>query len=156
MSGPEADRPGVVVRPPFLYGSAFIAVLVLRWFWPMPIVGHGGPLWAALALSIVGVAIVIPGRRALLAAGTNVDPALPTTAIVTTGPYRFSRNPLYVGLPLFYLGLTSVFNTWWGVILLVPILAIMHWGVIRREERYLEQRFGEPYRQYCARVRRYL
>jgi len=145
-----------VVRPPFLYGSAFIAVLVLRWFWPMPIVGHGGPLWAALALSIVGVAIVIPGRRALLAAGTNVDPALPTTAIVTTGPYRFSRNPLYVGLPLFYLGLTSVFNTWWGVILLVPILAIMHWGVIRREERYLEQRFGEPYRQYCARVRRYL
>jgi protein-S-isoprenylcysteine O-methyltransferase Ste14 len=156
VSGPEADRPRVVVRPPFLYGSAFIAVLVLRWFWPMPIVGYGGPLWAALAISIVGVAIVIPGRRALLAAGTNVDPALPTTAIVTTGPYRFSRNPLYVGLTLLYLGLTSAFNTWWGVILLVPTLAIMHWGVIRREERYLEQRFGEPYRQYCARVRRYL
>jgi protein-S-isoprenylcysteine O-methyltransferase Ste14 len=152
----EANSAGVVVRPPFLFGAGIIAVLALRWFWPTPIVGRGGPLWAALALSIVGVAIVIPGRRALLAGGTNVDPALPTTAIVTTGPYRFSRNPLYVGLTLLYLGLASAFNTWWGAILLIPILAVMHLGVVRREERYLEQKFGEPYRQYCSRVRRYL
>lgn len=152
----EANHPGVVVRPPFLYGFAFIAVLALRWFWPLPIVGHGAPLWGALVLSIVGIAIAVPGRRALIAAGTNVDPLLPTTAIVTSGPFRFSRNPLYVGLTLLYLGLTSAFNTWWGVILLVPVLTIMHLGVVRREERYLEQRFGEPYRQYCARVRRYL
>ena len=152
----RSDHPGVVVRPPFLYGGGFIVVLALRWLWPLPIVGHGGPLWGALALSIVGVAVVIPGRRALIAAGTNVDPALPTTTLVATGPYRFSRNPLYVGLTLLYLGLTSAFNTWWGVIVLVPILVIMHRGVVRREERYLEQKFGEPYRQYCARVRRYL
>ena len=154
--GATANSAGVVVRPPYLYGAGLIAVLLLRWFWPMPIVGHGGPLWAALAVSIVGVAIVLPGRHALLAGGTNVDPALPTTAIVTTGPYRFSRNPLYVGLTLLYLGLASAFNTWWGAILLVPILAVMHRGVVRREERYLEQKFGEPYRQYCSRVRRYL
>ncbi|PYN88431.1 MAG: hypothetical protein DMD87_09295 [Candidatus Rokuibacteriota bacterium] len=70
--------------------------------------------WAALALSIVGVAIAVLGRRALRAAGTNVDRARPTTAIVTTGPYRFSRNLLYVGLTLLYLGLTSAFNTWVG------------------------------------------
>jgi len=152
----DANSAGVVVRPPFLYGAGFIAVLALRWFRPMPLVGHGGPLWAALALSVVGVAIVLLGRRALVAGGTNVDPVLPTTAIVTTGPYRFSRNPVYVGLTLLYLGLTSAFNTWWSVILLVPILAVMHRGVVRREERYLEQKFGERYRQYCGRVRRYL
>ena len=77
--------------------------------------------WAALALSIVGVAIAVLGRRALRAAGTNVDRARPTTAIVTTGPYRFSRNLLYVGLTLLYLGLTSAFNTWWGVISTVSV-----------------------------------
>ena len=152
----ESGSAGVVMRPPFLYGGGFIVVLVLRWLWPLPIVGNGGPLWAALALSIVGVAIVVLAARTLRAAGTNVDPLLPTTAIVTAGPYRFSRNPIYVGLTLLYLGLALTFNTWWAVIVLVPILAIMHLGVVRREERYLEQKFGEPYRQFCSRVRRYL
>ena len=152
----QASSAGVVMRPPFLYGGGFIAVLVLRWLWPMPIVGHGGPLWTALALSVVGVAIVILAARTLRAAGTNVDPLLPTTAIVTTGPYRFSRNPIYVGLTLVYLGLASAFNTWWAAIVLVPILTVMHLGVVRREERYLMQKFGEPYREYCSRVRRYL
>ena len=152
----EGGSAGVVMRPPFLYGGGFIVVLGLRWLWPMPIVGHGGPLWAALALSIVGVAIVVLAARTLRAAGTNVDPLLPTTAIVTAGPYRFSRNPIYVGLTLLYLGLALTFNTWWAVIVLVPILAVMHVGVVRREERYLEQKFGEPYRQFCSRVRRYL
>ncbi len=150
------DSAGVVVRPPFLYGGGFIVVLVLRWLWPLPIIGPGGPLWTALAVAVVGLAIILLGRRTLVAAGTNVDPMSPTTAIVTTGPYRFSRNPIYVGLTLLYLGLASAFNTWWAVILLVPILAIMHLGVVRREERYLEQKFGEPYRQFCSRVRRYL
>jgi protein-S-isoprenylcysteine O-methyltransferase Ste14 len=125
-------------------------------FWPTPIVGHGGALWLGLALLIIGAAIVIPGRRQLLAAGTNVDPTLPTTAIVTTGPFRFSRNPLYVGLTLLYLGLTFAFDTWWGIILLVPILVVMHFGVVLREERYLKEAFGETYRQYCSTVRRYL
>lgn len=152
----DASHPGVVMRPPFIYGGGFLVVLGLRWLWPMPIVRNGIPLWCALALSIVGVAIILLAVRALIAAGTNVDPVLPTTAIVTTGPYRVSRNPVYVGLTLLYLGLTSALNTWWAVIVLVPVLAIMHRGVVRREERYLEQKFGEPYRQYCAKVRRYL
>ena len=90
------------------------------------------------------------------AAGTNIDPVLPTTAIVTRGPSRYSRNPIYVGLTLLYLGLVFACNTWWGLIVLVPVLAVMHVGVVRREERYLAQKFGEPYRQYCASVRRYL
>jgi len=150
------DNPGVVVRPPVLFGAAFIAVLVLRWFWPMPILGHAMTLLLGLVLLLLGLAIVIPGRRALRAAGTNVNPSLPTTVIVASGPFRFSRNPLYVGLTLLYCGLTLAFNTWWGLVLLVPILIIMHRGVVLREERYLEQKFGETYRQYCSRVGRYL
>ncbi len=151
-----ADNPGVIVRPPLLYGAAFIAVLVLRWFWPVPILGHAMTPWLGLVLLLLGLAIVIPGRRALHAAGTNVNPSLPTTAIVASGPFRFSRNPLYVGLTLLYCGLTLAFNTWWGLVLLVPILIIMHRGVVLREERYLQQKFGETYRQYCSRVGRYL
>ena len=152
----QRESAGVVVRPPLLYGAALIAVLLLRWFWPMPILGHGIARWAGLLLVVLGTAIIVPGIRALHAAGTNLDPLLPTTAIVTRGPFRFSRNPLYVGLALAYFGLTLLFNTWWGVFLLGPILGTMHYGVVLREERYLEKTFGETYRQYRSRVRRYV
>jgi protein-S-isoprenylcysteine O-methyltransferase Ste14 len=142
------DSPGVIVRPPLLYGTMLIAVVVLRWFWPMPILRDALSPWLGLVPLLLGLVIAIPGRRALQAAGTNVNPSLPTTAIVTSGPYRYSRNPLYVGLTLLYCGLTFVLNTWWGF--------VMHRGVVLREERYLEAKFGDAYRQYCSRVARYL
>ncbi len=89
-------------------------------------------------------------------AGTNVNPREPTTALVVSGPFRFSRNPLYVALTLMYAGLAVVANAFWVLVLLVPVLLVLHSGVVRREERYLEAKFGEAYRQYRARVRRYL
>ena len=92
----------------------------------------------------------------MLAAGTNIDPTLPTTAMVVSGPFQFSRNPLYVALTLVYLGLTLLANTGWGLVMLVPLLIVMHRGVVLREERYLEHKFGESYRGYRSRVRRYL
>jgi protein-S-isoprenylcysteine O-methyltransferase Ste14 len=152
----STDKPGVAAPPPLLYGSAFVLVLVFRWFWPMPIFGHAVALWPGLALLVLGVGIAAWGGRTMHAAGTNVNPALPTTAIVASGPFRFSRNPLYLALTLLYLGLTLAFNTWWGIVVLVPVLIIMHRGVVLREERYLEQKFGEIYRQYRSKVRRYL
>ncbi len=152
----SADNPGVVARPPLLYGGAFVVVLVFRWFWPMAIFGHAVALWPGLALVVLGVGIAAWGRRTIKAAGTNVNPARPTTAIVASGPFRFSRNPLYLAVTLLYFGLTLVFNTWWGIVALVPLLIIMHRGVVLREECYLEQKFGETYRQYRSKVRRYL
>ncbi len=151
-----ADNAGVVVLPPLLYGVAFVAVLALRWFWPLPILGHVIVLWAGIALAMIAVAIAVWGSRTMRMAGTNVNPSLPTTVVVTSGPFRFSRNPLYVALTLFYLGLTLALNTWWGIVVLVPLLTIMHYGVVLREERYLEQKFGDSYRQYRSSVRRYL
>jgi protein-S-isoprenylcysteine O-methyltransferase Ste14 len=152
----SADNPGVIALPPLLYGGAFIVVLVLRWFWPMRIVADSGLLWAGLGLVAIGVALASWGRRTMTAAGTNVNPSLPATALVTSGPFRYSRNPLYVALTIVFLGLTLAVNTWWGVVVLIPLLAIMHRGVVRREERYLEQKFGESYRQYRSKVRRYV
>ena len=152
----ESDHPGVVVLPPILYGGVFAAVLLLRWFRPLPIFEPAALLWPGVVLSLVAIGVLIAGRRAMEAAGTNVNPMLPSTAIVTSGLFRYSRNPLYVGLTLLYLGQTLAFDTWWGIALLAPLLAIMHFGVVLREERYLERKFGEPYRAYRARVRRYL
>lgn len=152
----SVDNPGVVVLPPLLYGSALVVVLALRWFWPMPIFGQAVALWSGLTLIVFAVAIAIWGRRTMQAAGTNMSPLRPTTAVVTTGPFRFSRNPLYLALTLLYFGLTLAFNTWWGIVVLIPLLIIMHRGVVLREERYLEQKFGETYRKYRSTVRRYL
>ena len=153
---PSADNPGVVARPPLLYAVAFVLALVGRWFWPAPIFGPAVALWSGLVLVALGVGTAIWGRRTMQAAGTNIDPARPTTAIVTSGPFRFSRNPLYLALTVLYLGLTLAVNTWWGVFVLVPLLIIMHRGIVLREERYLEVKFGESYRQYRSKVRRYL
>jgi protein-S-isoprenylcysteine O-methyltransferase Ste14 len=152
----SVDNPGVVARPPLLYLGAFVVVLVCRWFWPMPIVGQLIALWPGLALIALGVGTARWGRQTMQAAGTNINPALPAKAIVTAGPFRFSRNPLYLALTLIYVGLTLAFNTWWGIVVLVPLGITMHRGVVLREERYLEKKFGESYREYRSTVRRYL
>jgi protein-S-isoprenylcysteine O-methyltransferase Ste14 len=149
------DSPGVIAPPPLIYAVAFLAALGLHALSPMPILNSRLALLIGFIPLLLGLAIVIPGRNALAGAGTNVNPMRPTTTIVTSGPYRFTRNPLYVGLTLMYCGLTLGFNTWWGFILLVPVLIVMHLGVVQREERYLEQKFGEPYRKYKSTVRRY-
>ena len=152
---PSADNPGVVALPPVLYGVAFLVVLVVRSLWPMPIF-PAASLWTGLTVAVIGIGIAIWGRRTMRAAGTNINPSLPALAIVQSGPFRYSRNPLYLALTLLFLGLTLAVNTWWGIVVLVPLASVMHVGVVLREERYLDQKFGEAYRQYRSRVRRYL
>jgi protein-S-isoprenylcysteine O-methyltransferase Ste14 len=151
-----SDNPGVIAWPPALHAGAFLLVLLLRAFRPLPIFGNGGYHWEGLALVAAGIGIVVWGRITMLRAGTNINPSRPALALVTSGPFRFSRNPLYTSLALAFCGLTVVFNTWWGFVVLIPVLVVMNVGVIRREERYLEQKFGESYRRYCSRVRRYV
>jgi protein-S-isoprenylcysteine O-methyltransferase Ste14 len=102
----SADNPRVAVLPPLVYGAAFIVVLALRWLLPMPIFGHAMALCSGLALIVFAVAIAIWGRRTMHAAGTNISPLRPATVVVTTGPFRFSRNPLYLALTILYLGLS--------------------------------------------------
>lgn len=151
------DHPGVVTRPPLLYLAAFLGFLVLRWLLPLRLAADGMPLvYAGVALALAGLGIGFWGRALMVAARTNLDPMKPATAIVTGGPFRFSRNPLYVGMTMLYVGLTLAFNTWWGFVLLVPLLAVMHFGVILREEVYLEAKFGDEYRRYKGLVARYV
>ena len=151
-----SDNAGVIARPPVLYAAVIILALLINLVWPLPIFADTIGRWFGLLLLLLGAAIVAWGRSSLVASGTNVDPTLPTTAIVTSGAYQFTRNPLYVGLTLIFSGLTLAMNTWWGLLALMPLIIVMHIGVVLREERYLEQKFGDNYRQYRAKVRRYL
>ncbi|MBN9488730.1 MAG: isoprenylcysteine carboxylmethyltransferase family protein [Alphaproteobacteria bacterium] len=156
MTEPTGNS-GVIAPPPLLYLVALIITFVLHWWWTAPILGHA--TWAVsfgIVLGVLGLALGLWGRSKMIAAGTNINPLKPTTSIVTGGPFSFTRNPLYVGMMLLYLGLTIGFDTWWGIALLVPLAVIMHVGVIRREERYLEGKFGDDYRQYKSAVARYV
>ena len=89
-------------------------------------------------------------------AGTNVLPSRPALAIVTHGPFRFSRNPIYVANVFVYIGLSFLFNAVWPLLLLLPMLWVIYWGIIQREERYLENKFGEIYLTYKDKVPRWL
>jgi len=150
------DKPGVIMLPPALYGIGLLAVLVLRGFWPLPISESILPFWLGLCLLALGSALGLWAQTIFRAVGTNVNPSLPTTAIVTSGPFRISRNPMYLALDLLFLGLTLAINSYWGLVALVLLLPLLHYGVVLREERYLERKFGESYLHYKGRVRRYL
>ena len=150
------DNPEVAILPPVLYGGAFVAVLMLQWIWPLKIIRQPIAFWLGLILSIPALALVAWGRQSMHGASTNISPLKPAVSLVTTGPFRFSRNPLYVAITLLYVGFTMLLNSWWGMLLLAPVLMALHWGVVRREERYLELKFGDEYAEYRSRVRRYV
>jgi protein-S-isoprenylcysteine O-methyltransferase Ste14 len=150
-----SDKPGVAILPPVLYGSAFVLVLVLQWMWPLKIVRLPIALCLGLVLLSASLALAAWGRRTMHGAGINISPLKPTISLVTSGPFRFTRNPLYVAMTLLFLGLTLLLNSWWGIALIIPVIVLLHFGVVRREERYLERKFGEEYRKYRLRVRRY-
>lgn len=152
----EPDKPGVVILPPLLFVLGLLVAIALHWLWPLPIAAARVTFAVGIILGILGIGLAVWGRTTLVRGGTNVSPFKPTTAIVSAGPYRFTRNPLYVGAMSLLLGVSICIGTWWGVIVLVPILFVLHHGVVLREERYLERKFGESYATYKSTVRRYL
>lgn len=145
-----------VFRPPLVYLGSIITGLALHWAWPRPLLSGlaagplGGPLVVA-SLLLFGYSV-----QRFRAAGTPVPARRPTTAIVRTGPYRYSRNPIYLAFSLLQLGIAVWVNSWWLVATLAAAIAIVHYVVIPREEQYLEARFGAEYRDYKASVRRWL
>jgi protein-S-isoprenylcysteine O-methyltransferase Ste14 len=152
----QRDVPGVIAPPPLILLGHILAGLALDWLWPAPFLppaiqyALGGAL-IALALALASAAIV-----RFLRAGTNVPTRRPATALVIAGPYRFSRNPIYVGMILLLLGIGIMVDSAWIVALAAPFALVLRYGVIAREERYLAGKFGEAYRTYCADVRRWV
>jgi protein-S-isoprenylcysteine O-methyltransferase Ste14 len=145
-----------IIRPPLVYVAVILLGLLLHGAWPIGFLPGtiGRPIGAATVL--VAVALFVSAVRALRAAGTPVPGDRPTTAIVRTGPYRYSRNPVYLAFSLFHLGVACWVNSLWLLVTLVPAVALMSFVVIPREERYLETRFPSEYLPYKAVVRRWL
>ena len=154
----SSDHPNVIIFPPIILASTVALGCVLQWLLPIGALATIGQAWrvpAGIAVIFAGILLAATGRRMLTRLGTNVSPLRPTTALATEGVYGWTRNPLYCGGTLVMLGLAVVFALDWLGLLIVPSLLILHVGVVRREEQYLEQRFGDQYRLYKQRVPRY-
>jgi protein-S-isoprenylcysteine O-methyltransferase Ste14 len=152
-----ADTANVIVRPPIAWALAALAGLVLNWLIPLPFLPAALPAgWLGAMVFVLALALVAWAITTMTRAGSNVPTNLPSTTIVDTGPYRFTRNPIYLGMVLGLIGLAIAFNSLWLLMMLVPFALVIRYGVVAREEAYLERKFGDVYRRYCARVRRWL
>lgn len=153
---------GVVARPPLLFLAALVLGFVLDHLLrlPFPVARTGWVHWISAinagALIVMGIAVFAASIRNFSRAATPVQGTRPTRALVTTGIHRWSRNPIYLGMFLVYGGIGLVVSSPWILLLAVPLAITIHYGVVAREEAYLERRFGEAYRDYKARVGRWL
>ena len=158
MTNQTPDNPGVIVLPPIILLATIVGGIVLDWFVPLGILAKA-PMVPRIVvgaiLFVLGASMPITTRRAFDKAGTNIRPDMPTTALVTSGMFAHVRNPAYQGGSLALFGLALMLAADWIVILMVPALLLLHYGVVLREERYLERKFGEAYRRYKAAVPRY-
>lgn len=156
MSKTAPDNAVVIAPPPLIYLAALLLGVALDALWPAPLLSGTAQYWVGGAIIAFSFALVIPCFAQFRRAGTTVPTETPSTALVSHGPYRYSRNPIYVALSLLYAGIAVTADNVWMLGILVPVLAIMTFGVIKREEAYLERTFGDEYRAYRARVRRWL
>ena len=163
MADPDTDArdtAAVIAPPPLIYAGFLLLGIALNYGWPMAIVGGDFSreirFAVAAALGAIGIAIGIAGFLQFRRAGTDVRPDRPTTALVTDGLYRYSRNPLYLSQTLVYVAIALAADDWWAFVMVVPTVLLIHTGVIAREEAYLERKFGDAYRAYKTRVRRWL
>ena len=153
------DNAGVIAPPPLIALTAVVLGLALDWLlpafvsrvllsWPERIV-------IAVVLIAAGAALAIPAMRGFRSAGTHVEPWKPSTALVTGGIFGWLRNPMYVGLALLLTALSILLACDWMLVMTIIFVPVIHFGVVKREERYLEGKFGDAYRSYKARVPRY-
>ena len=159
MKPPSRDRPRLIVFPPLILLMVLLLSIALQWLAPLGVLTRFDQTCRTVCGGIVlliGLLLTQAGARTLLRRGTNVNPLRPALALATDGIYRWTRNPMYVGGAPLMVGLAIVFALDWLPLLMVPASLVLHFGIVRREEQYLEQKFGDAYRRYKARVPRYL
>jgi protein-S-isoprenylcysteine O-methyltransferase Ste14 len=160
-SSKPADAAGDIarlglVRPPLVYLMSIVVGTLIHLAAPLPFVPRTLAVPLGASLVVAAIALFSFSVAKFQAAGTPVPARKPTTAIVRAGPYRFSRNPIYLAFSVFQLGIAIWLNSVWLLATLGAALGLMHFVVIPREEQYLERRFGAEYLDYKAAVRRWL
>lgn len=159
MSDARLSNPGVRFPPPFVFVAGFLLALALdRWAFSLRFGAGSRPatLLTGWLLLAIGASLLLWALRTFHHAQTAIMPSRPASSIVTTGPFRFSRNPMYVSLTLMYIGLSLLMSLVWPLLLLPVVLTTLFGLVIRREERYLDDAFHAEYAEYRRRVRRWL
>ena len=156
MTSSKDSSPAVHVPPPLVYATGLALGLWMsawipsRWL-PAAVCRAAG--WTLIAGALV---LVLPAFFGFFKARTTVRPDRPASSLVTSGPYRFTRNPMYVSLALLYAGVATLYQSVWAWSLLMVVVVYIDRRVIRPEEQYLEHRFGADYARYCAKVRRWM
>ena len=156
MSHKTYEGPGLRIHPPVVYLLTLLVAVGLNSLRPMSLLPRGWGVVLGVAVIALGAAIMPAVVSRFRRAGTAFDPHKPASALITDGPYRLSRNPAYVALTLWYLGLGLVLNNAWILLLATVPVLVMDRCAIPREEQHLEERLGEEYLRYKARVRRWL
>lgn len=149
------NGPGILIPPPIIFLIALLFGVGLNYFLP---ISFFPDLWSYIIstpLIIISFLIILPILKRFKKAGTPFKVQEAATDLVTDGAYKYSRNPGYVSLTLLYIGLGIVFDNVWMLLLLIPVLLLVDIRVIRKEERNLEEIFGEQYLQYKLSVRRW-
>jgi protein-S-isoprenylcysteine O-methyltransferase Ste14 len=150
------DHSGVFVPPPLLYALVFIVGMLLQRVWPVGTLPRQVGRATGIVCIVSGMILIVWSIQTFWRVGTSVIPVRLSTAIVTDGPFRFTRNPMYVVLALLYLGAAFWLNMLWPLLLFPVLLFLVQFYVITREEQYLERKFGEEYLQYKSTVRRWM
>ena len=152
----SAEKPRVLIPPPILYAVAIGLGLWLERPLPWPLPGGALRFWAGALLIALAVLLFGWCARELRVHQTTINPHRAASSLVDSGPFRFSRNPIYVSLTVLLVGVGLLASSTWVLLMLVWALPVMQHWVIAREEEHLRWRFGEEYAHYCARVRRWL
>lgn len=152
----KKDNPGVIAPPPLIFLSGLILGGILAYFYPFPMMFGALAVLLGNLLFLSGIGIIAVAFAQMRRAKTNIEPWKPTTSVIDSGVYGFSRNPIYMAMILIYLGISCFFNSIWFLPFLPLCVLAIHYGVILREEKYLEGKFGEEYLDYKKRVRRWI
>jgi protein-S-isoprenylcysteine O-methyltransferase Ste14 len=153
----KPDAPDVVIHPPIALAIALVLAFALNWVMPLPFVPPAIPhIQTGVLLVIAALLIIRWAAVTFRKARTNILTSQATTAIVATGPFAYSRNPIYVAALIGMVAAAIAFNSLWFLAASIAIYVVLRYGVIAREEIYLERKFGAPYLDYKAKVRRWL
>ena len=156
MTDDGRDNAGVVAPPPLIYAVPLLLGLLLKRRFPLPFLPRGAT--RALGLPLLGGGVLLMGWffRTMRNAETPIVTRKPVSRIVTGGPFRYTRNPAYLGMAMIFAGVSCLANALSAMLLLPVALLTIQRGVIEREERYLEREFGEEYLRFKAQVRRWV
>ncbi len=156
LGAKEGDHPDLIALPPLIFLLFFAAGIGSHLAWPMRVGPAGATHAAGAVLGLVSAALALWARQEMKAGGTNVRPDRPTLAIVTSGPFRYTRNPLYLSLCLLQAAAGLLADDWIPLLLAAPLALALHFGAVVREEAYLERKFGVTYLDFKRRVRRWV